>query len=139
MQYIDNKFKDACPMDTVANIQQLLNKLNIETEEKWHESGLDNCWSLTVSAKGGFPIANGKGVSKEFARASAYGEFIERLQGGLFFYKFTNNKCNFYRDFSNFLCNLCYFYKNFSKKCFKKRIVKPLKIVRFQIVKTAKY
>ena len=88
MQYIDNKFKDACPTDTVCKIQELLNGLNIETVEKWHDSGLDNCWSLTVSAKGGFPIANGKGVSKEFARASAYGEFIERLQGGLFFYKF---------------------------------------------------
>ena len=41
-----------------------------------------------MTGKGGLPSANGKGVSKELARASAYGEFIERLQGGLFFYKF---------------------------------------------------
>lgn len=29
-------------------------------------------------------------MTREFARASAYGEFIERLQGGLFFYKYQS-------------------------------------------------
>ncbi len=90
MRYIDEKFKDSDPRDTVEKIIGLLKKVGIETEEKWHESGVENCFSLTVSANGGIPSSNGKGVTEELARASAYGEFIERLQGGLFFYKFQS-------------------------------------------------
>ena len=108
MQYIDNKFKDVCPTITVANIQKVLEKLDIQTEEKWHESGLDNCWSLTLSAKGGIPMANGKGVSKEFAQASAYGEFVERLQGGLFFYKFQEVGRDTDMDLQNFAPDIKY-------------------------------
>ncbi len=90
MRYIDEKFKDSDPRDTVEKIIGLLKKVGIEAEEKWHESGVENCFSLTVSANGGIPSSNGKGITKELARASAYGEFIERLQGGLFFYKFQS-------------------------------------------------
>jgi len=90
MQYIDEKFKDMKPEDTVRRIQDILRGIGIEVEEDWNDSGVESCYSLTVSARGGVPSANGKGVTKEFARASAYGEFIERLQGGLFMYKFQS-------------------------------------------------
>ena len=90
MQYIDERFKEAKPEDTVKRIQDILNNLGIEVIENWTDSGLENCYSLSLSAKGGIPSSNGKGVTKEFARASAYGEFIERLQGGLHFYKFQS-------------------------------------------------
>ena len=90
MRYIDEKFKDCDPRETVEKIIGLLKAVGIEPEEKWHESGVENCFSLTVSANGGIPSSNGKGITKELARASAYGEFIERLQGGLFFYKFQS-------------------------------------------------
>lgn len=90
MNYIDEKFKDAKPADTVAKIKGILEKIGIETIETWHESGVDNCFSLSLCAKGGVPYANGKGITRELAKASAYGEFIERLQGGLFFYKYQS-------------------------------------------------
>ena len=90
MQYIDERFKDAKPEDTVKKIKGILDGLGIEVFENWTDSGLENCYSLSLSAKGGIPAANGKGVTREFARASAYGEFIERLQGGLHFYKFQS-------------------------------------------------
>lgn len=90
MRYIDELFKDASPTATVKKIQDILELVGIEYYESWSESGIENCYSLTVSAKGGIPAANGKGVTREFAQASAYGEFIERLQGGLFFYKFQS-------------------------------------------------
>ena len=90
MQYIDEKFKEARPEDTVARIKGILDHFGIETEETWHDSGLDNCYSLSLSGKSGVPSSNGKGVTREFARASAYGEFIERLQGGLHFYKYQS-------------------------------------------------
>ena len=87
MQYIDEKFKDRNPADTVALIQSILENLGVETVEYWNESGVENCHSLNLCAKAGAPSSNGKGVTREFARASAYAEFIERLQGGLHFYK----------------------------------------------------
>lgn len=94
MKFIDEKFKESSPQKTVEKIRSLLNGIGIEVEELWNDSGIDNCWSLNLCAKGGFPSANGKGVSKEFARASAYGEFIERLQSSLFFYKYQSLECN---------------------------------------------
>lgn len=101
MQYIDEKFKECDPKTTVANIQKILDALGISVQETWNDSGLENCWSLSVTAEGGVPYANGKGVSKEFARASAYAEFIERIQGGLVFYKYQSiirdEKLNFHR------------------------------------------
>ncbi len=90
MKYIDEKFKDAKPEDTVKKIKGILDNLGIEVFEDWHDSGLENCYSLSVFAKGRIPLTNGKGVTKELARASAYAEFIERLQGGLLFYKYQS-------------------------------------------------
>ncbi len=88
--YIDEKFKDAKPEDTVAKIKKILDELGIEVYEKWHDSGVENCFSLSLSAKGGIPKSNGKGITKELAQASAYGEFIERLQDGLFIHKYQS-------------------------------------------------
>ena len=91
MQYIDEKFKEESPVKTVENIRNVLKSIGIEIEEIWHDSGVENCWSLHCRMKGEtFPTSNGKGITKEFARASAYGEFIERLQSGLFFYKYQS-------------------------------------------------
>lgn len=90
MHYIDEKFKERRPEDTVALIQEILHSHGIEVTERWHDSGVDNCYSLSLVANGGIPISNGKGISKTLAQASAYGEFIERLQGGLFLSKFQS-------------------------------------------------
>lgn len=90
MAYIDEKFKDASPEATVERIKEVLKSINIEVAEDWNDSGIENCQSLALRAGNGMPTANGKGVTKAFARASAYGEFIERLQSGLFFYKFQS-------------------------------------------------
>ena len=90
MNYIDEKFKDEKPQVTVEKIIEKLNSIGITLSEKWNDSKIDNCCSLRVTADGKEPGTNGKGVTREFARASAYGEFIERLQSGLFFYKFQS-------------------------------------------------
>lgn len=111
MKYIDEKFKEASPAETVERIKSILTNIGIETEERWHESGIDNCWSLSLSAKGGIPSSNGKGVSKELARASAYGEFIERLQGGLFFNKYQGILRDPQMNLQNFASDLRYMTK----------------------------
>ena len=87
---IDEKFKDAKPGDTIARIQEILEQLDIRLVEDWIDTGVDHCYGLHVHGDKGFPFANGKGVTADFARGSAYGEFIERLQSGLFFYKYQS-------------------------------------------------
>lgn len=90
MKYIDEKFKDESPQITVEKIIEKLNKIGITIEERWNDSKIENCCSVHIRANGRLPFTNGKGVTREFARASAYGEFMERLQSGLFFYKFQS-------------------------------------------------
>ncbi len=87
---IDEKFKDAKPGDTIARIKEILAELDIHLVEDWIDTGIEHCYGLHVHGDKGFPYANGKGVTADFARGSAYGEFIERLQSGLFFYKYQS-------------------------------------------------
>lgn len=82
---LDANFKDDSPMNTVSRIKQILKNCGIETEEKWNESGVPNCYSIRVSVFGTAFGVNGKGVTEEFALASAYGELMERLQLGKIF------------------------------------------------------
>ncbi len=81
-EIIDKRFKDADPVDTVNRIKEILNRLGIQVEEEWTESGISNCYSLRVNVKGTALGTNGKGITKEFAAASGYAEFMERLQPG---------------------------------------------------------
>lgn len=83
MHFVDGRFKDTTPEKTVARILEILKGLNIETEIRFINSNIENCYSARVTIKGTSVGTNGKGVTKEFARASAYAEFMERLQAGL--------------------------------------------------------
>ena len=78
----DAEYKDARPSDTVKRIKEILEKYGVETVEEWGESKVPNCYSLRVNIAGTKVGTNGKGVTKEFALASGYGEFMERLQIG---------------------------------------------------------
>ncbi|MBE6924389.1 MAG: hypothetical protein E7466_04020 [Ruminococcaceae bacterium] len=91
MLHIDEKFKDTSPEQTIQRIQEILKGVGIVLEEKGRNAGIDNCWSSHVAVEGGYPFfSNGKGVTQNLSRASAYAEFIERLQCGLFLYKFQS-------------------------------------------------
>ena len=79
----DSAGKDAHPMDTVKQIKSILEAHHIKTEEYWGESDVPHCYSLRINIAGTAIGANGKGVNKEFALASGYGELMERLQLGL--------------------------------------------------------
>ena len=75
----------------MENIRGILSELDIAITEKENQSGLENSHSYHIMAvDAGALCSNGKGITKGFSKASAYGEFIERLQCGLFFYKFLS-------------------------------------------------
>ena len=83
LEHIDYKFKDRDPVQTVEHIRSILGSIGMEVREEWRDSGLDNCFTMVLYSNKGLPRTVGKGVTREFARASAYAEFIERLQSGL--------------------------------------------------------
>lgn len=78
----DAEFKDERPIKTVEKIKEILKSHGIETEESWMDSGVPYCYSLLVRIEGTTFSTNGKGLTKEFALASGYGELMERLQLG---------------------------------------------------------
>lgn len=75
------KFKDDQPVCTVNRIRRILHELDILTTEQWSQAG-DSMHSVRVEIVGTDVGQNGKGTTPEYALASAYGEFIERLQLG---------------------------------------------------------
>lgn len=79
-QLKNNRFKEARPEDTIKKIQDILVSIGIETEELWFPESVIGTFSLRVNLKGTLIGSNGKGMTREFAKASAYAEFIERFQ-----------------------------------------------------------
>lgn len=91
MENINERFKEVPPKETVENIRKILQGVGIEIEETIHNAGNEYLWSVRLAAKNAFPLgSNGKGTTRELALASAYGEFIERIQCGLMFYKYQS-------------------------------------------------
>lgn len=89
----DFTFKDETPHNTVAKIKRILKEYGIEAEESWNESGVPNCHSLRITVTGTAFGVNGKGVTRELALASGYGELMERLQLG-YLYRDEQQKSN---------------------------------------------
>lgn len=78
--------KDKSPEDTINLIKEILKENNIETEIAcWHKN--ENIFSCRLVIKGTNIGTNGKGISEKCALASAYAEFMERLQTGYLFGK----------------------------------------------------
>ena len=75
--------KDKLPQNTINEIRNILSDLGFFVyESEWH-SFTDNCHSVRLGNDELQCFTNGKGISKQYALASAYAEFMERLQGNL--------------------------------------------------------
>lgn len=79
---LDAQFKDSDPVATVNRIRDILAQRGIVVEEKWHDTRVPYCFALSIKLPGTAFSVNGKGLTREFARASGYGELMERLQLG---------------------------------------------------------
>lgn len=76
-------YKQCAPDTTVNLLQSKLKDMGVEVEETWQEESSIGTYSLRLEFKGTHIGTNGKGVSKSFARASAYAEFFERYQNDI--------------------------------------------------------
>lgn len=80
----NRRYKEVEPIETVEKLKKLLKKIGIEVEEKWTKQSSVDTYSLRICIKGTDMGQNGKGMTKDFAMASGYAEFFERMQNGLF-------------------------------------------------------
>ena len=80
----NRRYKEVEPEETVRRLKKLLKEMKIEVEEVWEKRSSVGTYSLRVRIKGTDIGQNGKGMTKEFAMASGYAEFFERLQNGIF-------------------------------------------------------
>jgi len=76
----ETKYKDCMPEETVERIKCILKETGIELEEHWGSTGISGFHTLRVNVPGTDLGSNGKGTTKEYAQASAFAEFMERLQ-----------------------------------------------------------
>lgn len=84
---MENKFqishyKETSPENTVKTIKQILKGIGINVEETLQARDF-GCHSVRVVVKDTNIGTNGKGVSKDYATASAYAEFMERLENNI--------------------------------------------------------
>lgn len=79
----ERRYKEKKPSETIEKVKSILNDLGIEVEEKWNDKSSVNTYSLRICIKGTDIGQNGKGMTREFAMASGYAEFLERLQNGM--------------------------------------------------------
>lgn len=80
----ENKWKDKNPVETVEDIKKFLADRNIIVNEK-KITRVGSCYAVVLMIEDTNLFVNGKGFSKEFAMASAYGELMERIMTNVLF------------------------------------------------------
>ena len=83
---IHRPYKERSAQETITLLRTLLSRIELLPEESFYGNPYPELFSVSLSLpaeKGGFR-ANGKGRTAEFSLASAYAEFMERMQNGLF-------------------------------------------------------
>lgn len=83
---IHRPYKQRSAQKTIALLKALLTRLDLLPEECFYGNPYSELFSVGIelpAEKGGFR-ANGKGRTAEYSLASAYAEFLERMQNGLF-------------------------------------------------------
>ncbi len=97
----ETRYKDCDPLKTIERIRTILTGLGILTREQWIDN-IDGYYSIFMKAEDMGLFSNGKGTTQAYALASAYAEFIERLQNLVFvtFNKGMREEAIRYKGFS---------------------------------------
>lgn len=73
-------YKQKTPEETVQFLQDILKNMKVEVTETWQERSSIGTYALRLDFRGTKIGANGKGVSKAYAKASAYAEFLSVIR-----------------------------------------------------------
>ena len=92
--------KDATLEESLAKMKQTLKEVGCETKLSQEKHPLANCFSVNLASLEAprHIYSNGKGILSDASLASAYGEYIERLQTNNFFIDFYLPQRNYYPD-----------------------------------------
>ncbi len=111
--------KDSKPEETIQKIKEILSEVGLDTHitEAYNN---EMCYSYRVELSD-FPGigTNGKGITEEYALASAYGELMERLQNGalidfLFPYKERERQSGKFEE--DLIYDFCSYYDHIDSK-----------------------
>jgi uncharacterized domain len=81
--------KDCSPEQTIQKIRSILVSVGLFPHEVFWGEHARNCYNVRLELDGFLETGvNGKGVSRPYALASAYGEMMERLQCNMLFKQF---------------------------------------------------
>ena len=86
-----NYLSKEAPLDvSISKMEAILHELGCDTAFSGLLNPMSNCFSVNLAYKDApeYIYSNGKGVCKKSCKASALGEFIERLQSSNFFIDF---------------------------------------------------
>ena len=78
-----SKHKERDPKDTVATILDILERAGVETELRWCPRPYEGLYSNYVTIPGTMLRVSGKGTTEDYACASGYAEFMERIQNSI--------------------------------------------------------
>lgn len=83
---MNNIRKECKPQLTIEKIKKILKQNNIKVKEYKFKNINKELYSIRIEIKGFYNLGtNGKGISKDSAKASAYAELMERLQSYILF------------------------------------------------------
>lgn len=92
--------KDCNPKDTIKTIRRILKENNIKIKEHKIRSIYKKFYSFRIELKGFYNIgSNGKGLTKELAKASAYAELMERIESRMLINTYFLNKENTFKNY----------------------------------------
>jgi ribosomal protein S12 methylthiotransferase accessory factor len=82
MLEFEQRYKEITPQQTIQNIKNILAENKIKVEEIWWQNTDEKLVpkSVSIMLTDTSFSTNGKGINADFALASAYGEFMERIQ-----------------------------------------------------------
>lgn len=98
---LELKYKDLNPVESIKKFKEILFEFGIELNENWLPKSSINTYSVRLTLKDNNLVGtNGKGVTRDLALASAYGEFFERWQNKFLAidYKRISNNYRFFYD-----------------------------------------
>ncbi|MFK5938785.1 MAG: YcaO-like family protein [Sulfurimonas sp.] len=92
--------KDATLEDSLVKMQNVLNDVGCKVNFSQSKHPLKNCFSVNLSSSEAprHIYSNGKGILSDASKASALGEYIERLQTNNFFIDFHLPNRKYYPD-----------------------------------------
>lgn len=76
----NNHYKEVPPKKTINSLKAILLAAGVELNEEWLPQSTAGTFSVRVTLPNSSIGTNGKGMTKDYALASAYAEFFERFQ-----------------------------------------------------------